>query len=99
MAGKTMMCLVGILFAVSLVSCEKLPESPSDVKKGMKMESLSIGNSIPMSWGNLVAVTSPAQFPKYVLLWFNDGQGNIYMIPYDIESNTFNQDYKHIKLK
>ena len=96
MAERTLKYLAGVLLIVLLsLSCAKLPETPSAITGGMKMEVLQLGNTIPLQWGDLIAVSSVNQYPAWVQLWFKDKEGNFYLIPYNIEANQFTKDYRY----
>jgi hypothetical protein len=83
--------IIGFFLVVSLQSCTKLPE-PGNVG----MEVMKLGNSIPSSWGNLIAVTNAHDSP-YVQLWFQDKEGTVYTIVYDDGKNKFSSIYRYIK--
>ncbi len=97
MVRKTLKCLAGAFLIAAMLSCTKLPEAPTGMEGGLKMESLPLGNTIPLKWGELISVSSANQYPTWVQLWFKDKEGNIYMVPYNIETNTFNENFRHIK--
>jgi hypothetical protein len=98
MVRKTMKCLAGAFLIVAMLSCTKLSERevPTGMEQGLKMEVSALGDSIPLKWGELVAVSSASQY-SVVQLWFKDNEGNIYMVPYNTQTNTFFTNYKHIK--
>jgi hypothetical protein len=99
MFRKTLRCLVGAFLVIAMFSCAKLPESqiPTGIEGGLKMESLSLGNTIPLKLGELIAVSSVNQYPSWVQLWFKDKEGIVYMVSYNIETNTFYNKYRQIK--
>ena len=99
MVRKTMKCLAGAFLIVAMLSCTKLPERelPTGMDQpGLKMELSDLGDSIPLKWGELIAVSSASQY-SVAQLWFKDNEGNIYMVPYNTETNTFFTKYRHIK--
>lgn len=97
MFRKSVICLAGAFLVAVILSCAKLPEAPTSMQQeGLKMELLPLGDSIPLKWGELIAVSSPSQL-AYVQLWFKDNDRNIYMVPYDPRTNTFLTYYRHIK--
>jgi len=98
MAGRTLKYSAGVFLIVLLsLSCAKLPETPSTLTGGTKMEVLPLENTIPQQWGDLIAVSSVNQYPGWVQLWFKDKEGNVYMIPYNIETNKFHTNYRYLK--
>ncbi len=86
-----------ILVAVFLVSCKKLPETEVRTEGRSSMEMKNLEGTIPLNWGNVTSVSSIDQFPGWVQLWFQDKDGNVYMIPYHVESNVFHEKYRILK--
>ena len=98
MAGKSLVFLSGIFFIVLLFSCAKLPESSAGYS--FAMEELPLSDSIPLKWGELISVSSAnLQYPGWVQLWFQDKEGNVYMVPYDVQVKKFGQYYRSLKRK
>lgn len=100
MAKKMIICLVGVSLVVFLVSCAKLPESqaPASTNLGkFGMETLKLGDTIPLKWGNLIGVGSVN--PEWTRLWFQDKEGNIYLVWYNINKNKFLEDCRVMKRK
>ncbi len=94
MVRKTLSILVGIFLVVLLLSCAKIPEySGGD----LRMEILTIDNTAPLKWGNLIAVVPAAEYATYVQLWFQDKEGNIYLVGYNAQKNNFSKDYRCFK--
>jgi len=94
------MYVVMLVFLVlSMTCCSKTPSSKPVVEGSMKMEILECGDAIPAGWGNVISVSSVDQYEGWVQLWFQDGMGDLYMIPYHVESNTFHKNYRHLKRK
>jgi len=92
-----LICTVMMVITFLLVSCAKLPESQPSIEGKLKMEIAECGDVIPLEWGNLVSVSSVTYYPGWVQMWFQDRDGNIHMIPYQIQSNTFNMNYRYLK--
>jgi len=99
MGRKTLVCGVMVILIAFLMSCAKLPDTGQKTEGNMKMELAEFGDTVPPAWGKLVSVSSASQFPMMVQLWFQDNEGNVYMIPYDVDSNTFNATYRYLKCK
>jgi len=99
MLRKMMFLIVMMLLTAYLMSCAKLPESQIKIEGNVKMEIAKLGDSIPMTWGSMISVSSVSQFPGWVQVWFQDNNGNVYMIPYHVESNTFHTNYRYMKRK
>jgi len=81
------------------MSCEKLHKTSDQTEKGLQMEIAQLGSSIPSEWGKIIAVSNVGQFPVMVQLWFQDDDGNIYMVPYNVDTNVFNANYLYLKRK
>ncbi len=99
MVRQILVCVVLVVFTACLGSCAKLPDTGQHNKQYIKMEISDIGDFIPASWGKLISVSSASKYPMMVQLWFQDNDGNVYMIPYNIDLNTFNDKYRYLKLK
>ncbi len=98
MARKILLLLAAMLFSILIFSCQKLPES--SVGYSFAMEELPIGDTIPLDWGVLISVSSAhLQYPGWVQLWFQDKEGNVYMVPYDVEVKKFGKFYRYLKRK
>ena len=99
MEKKIFVCAALVVFIVGLGACAKLPDTAQNDKGQIKMELAEVGDTIPASWGKLISVSNASQYPGWVQLWFQDDYGNVYMIPYNIESNTFKKSYRLLKFK
>ena len=89
MLNVTQKCLVLVVLVLLASSCTKLPEYVPAGKGDVAMETLSDKSSIPLKWGNLVSVTSSGgDAPDVFQLWFQDEQGNVRMVNYDIPTNS-----------
>ncbi len=96
MERKTFICTVILILSVLLVSCEKLEDTQSRSSGVLKMEFATLDKPIPLAWGNIISVSST---PPWVQLWFQDKDGTVYMIPYNVESNKFESRYRYIMRK
>jgi hypothetical protein len=98
MAKKMLLCFVSVSLVVFLVSCTKLPESqaPQPLAK-FGMETLKLGDTLPLEWGNLIAVSNSIQSPEWTRWWFQDKEGNIYIAWYNMKTNKFSEDYRFLK--
>ena len=98
MAKKILICLAWVSMVLFLFSCTKLPDTqaPAPIIYGkFGMEILKLADSIPLKWGNLIAVSNVN--PEWTRLWFQDKDGNIYLILYDMKSNKFLEKYRFMK--
>jgi len=95
MAERTLKYLAGMfLIVLLLLSCAKLPEP---IEGRLRMEVLTLDNAIPLKCGNLIAVVPANEYASNVQLWFQDKEGNIYLIGYNADKNRFSKDYRYIK--
>jgi hypothetical protein len=94
MVGNVLKYLAGMFLIVLLLSCTKLPEA---TEGDLGMQVLPLGNTLPVQWGNLVAVTSASEYASYVQLWFQDKNGNVYLVGYNVLKNKFALKYRYIK--
>ena len=99
MGRQFLVCAVLVVFTICLGACAKLPDTAQNDKENLRMELAEVGDALPASWGKLISVSSVSQYPSWVQLWFQDNYGNVYMIPYNIESNTFKKSYRLLKFK
>jgi hypothetical protein len=65
--------LVGVLLTAS---CAKL-SAPTTTPGGIPAEVLEAKDLVPQAWGNLVTVSSVAEYPDLVQLWFQDQDGTV----------------------
>ena len=91
--------MLGIVLILLTLSCAKLPEAPTIEKGDLIKESVPHVDSIPFEWGPLVSVSSVPQFPTWVQLWCQDKEGNIRMLPYNIRTNKFWNEFTLVKRK
>lgn len=64
------------------VSCRALPESTPPGAAQVTSEGLPTTDAVPREWGDLVAVTQPTA--DVYLLWFQDEDGNVHSVGYDV---------------
>lgn len=100
MAKKMLICFIGVSLVVFLLSCTKLPEAqaPKPIVLGkFGMETLKLDDTIPLKWGNLIGVSNVN--PVWVRLFFQDKEGNVYLVWYNIDANKFLEEYRVMKRK
>lgn len=90
--------LVAVFLVLCCWSCAKLP-SPALEEDDTPSIKLSTVKSIPLEWGNLISVSNCDKYKKWVQLWFQDKDGNIRMVPYDVSINRFSTTFKLISRK
>lgn len=97
MLRRTIVCAVLLLAAVSFLSCTKMPEEQVRTEGRLAMEVAELKGGIPLAWGNVISVCSINRSLDWVQVWFQDNDGNIYMIPYHVEANVFHDNYRYMK--
>ncbi len=68
--------LVLVIVALSVVSCAKI-STPTQAPGGIPSEVLASRASVPAEWGNLVSVSSVAEYPDLAQLWFQGTDGTV----------------------
>jgi hypothetical protein len=91
MPKTTSVILVTIALLVFALSCER---TKPDV--GIDSDAFAELQNIPIEYGDLVAVTSMAEYPNWVQLWFQDGDGVIRMVRIQFISDLMLKDVKII---
>jgi hypothetical protein len=84
----------GLVVTVTLVanwSCARLPGRAQAGRPGtIGIAVLPDSISVPAAWGNLVSVTVNPAFTNVELLWFQDGQGTIHKVVFDVDAQRLN---------
>ena len=88
---KTIWLLV-VVFLLTILSCTRLeaPAPPQGVP--LSTEKLPALTSIPLEWGKLVSVTTTPIYEGFFQLWFQDENGKVRMVPFDIQNNRLISD-------
>ena len=68
--------LVLVIGAQLTATCAKLA-APTATPGGIPAEVLAVHDTVPLEWGSLVSVSSAAEYPNLVQLWFQDREGTI----------------------
>jgi len=99
---KWIVIVVVILALLSLSwSCTKIRESEwgKPGKGNVAFETLPATDSVPLNWGKLVSVSSSPNLPYAFQLWFQDEQGNLRMVLFDMHANILWKDARFIPRK
>ena len=92
MTGKTLVCLsVSALLLISL-SCAKLPGKPAKEDGTVELLKLAHQDAIPADWGEAFAVSSDANNPNWLQLWFRADDGTVRMASYNLRTNVLEDD-------
>ena len=87
MSVRAMICLIAVGLILLHLSCVRLQEEQPPGEGDIVLEELPHTDSIPLSWGKLISVSSALNIPNWVQLWFQDEEGNIRMVPYSVSEN------------
>ncbi len=79
--GKSIAVLMLILVSLS---CARLPDPGPKESDGLEV--LPGVTPVPAAWGNLISVTGKGTF--YFQLWFEDEQGAVRMVKYDVRNQS-----------
>ena len=96
MLSPTKKCLVVMVLALLPLSCTKIPQWAGPGQGKVAIETLPTEDSIPLKWGNLVSVTTSPAARYGFELWFQDEQGNLRMVAYDMLANNLHPNVRFI---
>jgi hypothetical protein len=68
--------LVLAILALLAASCAKI-SAPSAAPGGIPAETLDSRSEVPAAWGDLVSVSSVAEYPELAQLWFRAADGTV----------------------
>ncbi len=96
MSHRLIGCLAVLALLAGGISCTRLGVSgPAEQK--LAMEELAKADSIPLGWGKLVSVSSVPGIEHWAQLWFQDDEGTIRMLPYNIGDNSLSGQARVIR--
>jgi hypothetical protein len=76
--------LLTVPLAIVALSCTRIPQVGVLGEEGaIGVDSLAYSDSIPLEWGNLIAVSPPPVGTTVYLLWFQDDGGVIRSVAYN----------------
>lgn len=86
-----------VVFAIlaSGVSCTRMGE-PGAGEQTLATQDLKQMDSIPIAWGKLTSVSSVMGAENWVQLWFQDDEGIIRMVPYNVTDNLLSSQARII---
>ena len=81
---------IAICIALSFVvlSCQKISDQTSGGQ--IKTDTLPSFGTIPLDYGNLVAVTTAGTVPRFAQLWFEKPDKSIVVVKVDYDKNVLN---------
>lgn len=65
-----------VLAALFAGSCAKI-STPTAAPGGIPAESVASRSTVPAEWGDLVSVSSVAEYPELAQLWFQAADGTV----------------------
>lgn len=86
MFHRFLVCLVVFAVLIFSVSCTRLGE-PGPGEQNLALQELTQPDSIPANWGKLVSVSSIPAAGKWVQLWFQNDEGIIRVVTYNVGDN------------
>ena len=86
-------CLMFLSLAALPLSCTEMPEWAATGEGGVGVEELPYEDAIPLDWGQLVSVTLIDENNRHQL-WFQDEEGTIRMVGYNLRTNEFQPDIR-----
>jgi hypothetical protein len=89
--------LIIVSLVILNVSCAKIEEEQPVLSTVIILEKVPQADSIPSAWGKLIFVSSVPNFQNWALLWFQDDEGNIRMVPYNVIENRLSTEARLIR--
>jgi len=96
MLSSLIRCLIILTLLFGGISCTKLGE-PGVGEQILVMEKLTAADSIPLKWGKLISVSSVTGMANWTQLWFQDDEGTIRIVPYDVNDNYLSRQARVIR--
>lgn len=88
-------CLVVLAVLASGVSCTRMGQ-PRAGEQVLATQDLKEADSIPLAWGKMISVSSVPGAQNWVQLWFQDDEGTIRMVPYNVTDNLLSSQARII---
>jgi len=84
---RTYLVFLGLGLVALSVSCTRLPQDGAPrAAGGLAVESLEDEVSVPSEWGNLIDVTQHPSLEQITWLWFQDDEGSIRVVWYNVRT-------------
>lgn len=80
---KGLACATLVLLSFS---CAEIPQPQPSDEGPLALEKLTVAGSVPLEWGDLVAVTVNPKFAYQYQLWFQDEAGVVRLVVLDNRS-------------
>lgn len=92
MLRRGKMCLLVVALVLLAISCTKLPDPTTQKEGGLAIEKLADVTLIPSKLGKLISVSHRPDFAHVFQLWFQDEDGNVSMVVYNMNTNRLIPD-------
>jgi len=79
-------CLALCIALLAGASCARMGQ-PGPDEQTLTLQKLPNADSIPARWGKLVSVSSVPGVENWAQLWFQDDEGTVRMVPYNVSDN------------
>ena len=96
MLKRAEMCLLVMALVLLAMSCTKIPDQTTQWKDqwegGLGIEKLADETAIPSKLGKLISVSHNPDFAHMFQLWFQDEDGNVSIVVYNMNTNRLLPD-------
>ena len=89
MLSRAGICLIAVVMVLISSSCTKLPEWAGPGEGDITAEALPKADSIPSEWGNLASTHFNPHIRYRLNLCFQDAEGAVRIVTYDVRDNRF----------
>ena len=93
MLGRMGILLVVVVLVLFSLSCARISEASTPGEGAFFKKALPHVDSIPSKWGNLVSVSNVAGSRYWIQLWFQDENGNLRVVAYALQKNSFAKEF------
>ena len=92
MSKRAGACFVVMALVLLFMSCTRIDAGKRPEEGGIASEKLEDVTSIPSKWGKLISVSHRPDFENVFQLWFQDEDGNLSMVVYNMNTNRLIPD-------
>lgn len=86
-------CLA-LVALVLVLGCARIEDRPEPTEGDIAVVEMPSPDSIPAAWGDLISVSNSSDFAHLFQLWFQDEEGTIRMVGYNLRTNEFQPDIR-----
>ena len=94
---KIFLIFIMILFFFMTWSCQRVAQESEEVGKLIRVNLTDV-SGIPSEFGKLISVTSVAEYPRIMQMWFEDSIGDVFgdigIHDFDIASRLISGEFK-----